>query len=88
MMELPELAGTGYVVGFLSMLLPVAHDLGRDAPLLGQKGFGTFFIRRISHGGEEIYWRKERVVTAGDASSAWGAASLACCGLRSAHWKS
>ena len=56
MMELPAFlaAGTGYVVCCLSMILPLAHGLGRDAPLVGEEGFGTFFIRRVSHGGEEV----------------------------------
>ena len=56
MMELPELlaAGAGYVVGCLSMRRQVAHDLSRDALLLGQGGCGTFLIRRVSHGSEEV----------------------------------
>ena len=55
-MGLPELlaAGAGYVIGCLSMHRQVAHDLSRDATLLGQGGFGTLIIRRVSHGSEEV----------------------------------
>ena len=54
-MGLPELlaAGAGYVIGCLSIHRQDAHDLSRDALLLGQGGCGTFLIRRVSHGSEE-----------------------------------
>ena len=59
MVELPELlaAGAGYVVICVSRLLQVAHDLSRNALLLGQEGFGTLFT--------SLAWRRGGLVAEG-----------------------